>query len=358
MKLFAVILASLAFVMPVNAQSLEQIIGKRVIIGFPGSQISDASVQKAGAALSKGHIGGVILLGHNVKSPDQVKNLTSYFRQNSPHFTPFISIDQEGGVVQRLSKKRGFTDYPSAHWLSNNREATSARNVYENMAQFVRSYGFNVNFGPVLDLAIETRNQVIYKNRRSYGKDPSRVVQFSDAFIGAHHKYGVATSLKHFPGHGSSIGDTHKGFVDITKSWKSIELAPYDLLINLGYQDMVMIGHLYHSAFSDGQGIPTSLSAKTIRQKLRQELGFQGVVITDDMDMGAITNKWSRQHSIIRALQAGNDIILISNSGPYDPNLPANIIHWVKQAINEGQLSMQDLQNSYARIEALRARIR
>jgi beta-N-acetylhexosaminidase len=154
------------------------------------------------------------------------------------------------------------------------------------MAEELAQAGVNLNFGPVVDLNSYPGNPVIARRKRSFGADPKAVAALARAFITAHREANVVTAAKHFPGHGSSRSDSHKVLADISQSWRESELEPYRLLARDGLLDMVMVGHLYHPRFSDGEGVPASLSERAIRA-LRADgyIGFKGVVVSDDMEM-------------------------------------------------------------------------
>lgn len=185
--------------------------------------------------------------------------------------------------------------------------------MYDGLAKGVRDWGFNVNFAPVVDLAVNPNNQVIAKFGRAYGKTGDVVASYAAEVVAAHHAAGLLTALKHFPGHGSSTADSHEGFVDITKTWKPTELDPYRALIANGYQDFVMVGHLIDTEI-DPSGLPSSLSKQWIEDMLRGQLGFTGVVITDDLEMGAIRDHFNLKETVTKAVRAGVDVLLFSNT--------------------------------------------
>jgi beta-N-acetylhexosaminidase len=176
-------------------------------------------------------------------------------------------------------------------------------------------WGFSVNFAPVVDLDLNPDNQVIGKFGRSFGKSGANTVTvYAEQVIAAHHEAGVLTALKHYPGHGSSTADSHEGYVDITRTWSDIELEPYRQLIGSGYADFVMVGHLIDTEI-DASGVkPSSLSRVWINDTLRNSLGFKGVVITDDLEMGAIRDHYGLEETVVRAVNAGVDVLLFSNT--------------------------------------------
>ncbi len=289
-----------------------------------------------------------MLLRHNVSDRESLLSLSELFVRANPEV--INAIDQEGGLVQRLSTDVGFEKIPRAHWVANNLSAEEARELYFAAGQELREAGFNLNLAPSIDWH-DPNNPVIGKHGRSFGSHPEQVANYAGSFIAGMESAGVATTLKHFPGHGTSRGDSHNGFVDITSTWTIAELQPFQLLANKA--QVIMGGHLFHPNFSDGE-LPVTFSEKALRGVLRQKLGFAGVVITDDLDMGAIRNNFSLQEAVIFALQAGNDLLLMSNSLDYDPDLPDRVAGWVVEALERGTLSPATLASAYSRVMNLK----
>jgi beta-N-acetylhexosaminidase len=226
------------------------------------------------------------------------------------------------------------------------------------MAKGIAAQGFTVNFGPVADLNINPNNQVIAKFGRAYSADPETVTAYDRAFIEGHHKAGLATALKHFPGHGSSTADSHEGFVDITKTWSEDELEPYRELIGEGVVDMVMVGHLYHADYADDDGqTPSSLSARWIDGVLRTDLGFDGVVISDDLEMGAIRDHFTLEQTVVEGVKAGMDILLFSNTGYQRPGLSKEVLAILMEQAEKDPAFAKRIEQSYERIVALKRRL-
>lgn len=221
-------------------------------------------------------------------------------------------MDQEGGQVERLTKSVGFAEIASAADVAKSMSPQSAQALYENLAQRLASLGFNVNFGPVVDVNVNRSNPIIAKYGRSFSTDPNAVTEYGAAFVRGHKSAGVLTALKHFPGHGSSQADSHLGFADITDTWRDTEYVPFQKLISQNLAQMVMVGHLYHKSFADAANndYPASLSPVAIDGVLRKGLGFQGVVVSDDLEMGAITEHYGFKEAVLAAVRAGNDILL------------------------------------------------
>jgi beta-N-acetylhexosaminidase len=342
-----------------HAQSLDQMAGQMIIVGFAGNSPDDASVKAVAREIAAGTLGGIMYLKPNVKSLGAVKAMNAEFRAASPNLPPFITLDQEGGAVERLTSDVGFTEMPNAETIAANDTPTQAEAAYAKMATGIAALGFTVNFGPVADLNINPKNQIIAKYGRSFGKASSTVAAFDKAFVDAHHAAGLLTALKHFPGHGSSTADSHMGFVDISKSWRPVELDPYRTMFADGYDDFVMVGHLYHSGYGDEDGLklPASLSANWIDGVLRGQLKFAGVVISDDLEMGAIRKQFDLHDTIVRAVDAGVDVLLFSNTAAYSPDLADNVRAILVAEAQADPAFKAKIAASYARIVAMKGRI-
>ena len=336
---------------------LDQMIGQMIMVGFRGTGTKSAGVKAVGGQLRDGLIGGVMLLEHNITGRAQLRALTRFLKRSAAgRPPPLIAVDQEGGRVQRLRNRNGFASTRSAKSVAANYSADKARTViYAKMAGQLAENGINLNFGPVVDLDITgTRNPIIGRIRRSYGRDPDVVLSYAQSFIDAHRARQVVTAAKHFPGHGSSLTDSHKGFTDISRNWSESELIPYRQLARNDGVAMVMVGHLYHPTFSDGPGQPATLSSKAIRDWLRRRLGFKGVVITDDMEMGAIRKNFGFRDALVRAVAAGNDILLYANTVKSDPNLAVRIHAMIQRAVANGTIPQRRIEDAYRRIMAMK----
>lgn len=334
--------------------SLDAMIGQMLMIGFDGSEPDHQSVSIVHDQLTEGIVGGVFFLKRNIKSKAQIAKLTGYFLSAKSHLPPLISVDQEGGKVQRLNASNGFSTSPSAFDVARRHGASAAEKIYRRMADQLHDAGFNLNLGPVVDVNVNRDNPVIAKLDRSYGADPKRVARFARSFVKAHRAVGILTAIKHYPGHGNSTSDSHLGFVDITKTWRALELEPYRAMHRANAVDMVMVGHLYHPDFADGERTPATLSHKAITQRLRGDLGDDVVVITDDMEMGAIRDLYATDTAIIQAINAGNDILLFSQTKEPLRSFPVTFAAIVRQAIAAGKLSRERIEASYRRIARLK----
>ncbi len=345
-----------------TALPLEQKIGQMLMVGFYGTTASPNS--PICKDIKKYNIGSVILFDYNpadkskpknISSKAQVIKLTKQLQACSNDGKLLIAVDQEGGKVQRLkSKYPGFYGkFPKASDVARMDQA-QIYNTYKKMSKELKSSGINYDLAPVVDLDINKKNHVIHGLGRSFGKDPKTVAKYARQFIDAMHHYGVLTSLKHFPGHGSSVGDTHKGFVDVTNLWQKKELEPYRLLKDDA--DTVMVAHVFNRKIDPKY--PASLSYKTITGKLRHELGYKGVVITDDLQMGAISKKYTIKKTLELAIKAGNDILLIGNQlGVTRALSTKKIIGDIANMVDKGDIKHETIEDSYYRIQKLKQKL-
>jgi len=209
----------------------------------------------------------------------------------------------------------------------------------------------------VVDVDVNPANPIIGALGRSFSADPETVAQYGAAFLTAHRKEGVLTALKHFPGHGSSREDSHKGFVDITDTWTASELAPYRRLVAEGLVDMVMPGHVYLEQMSDPGGmLPSSLS-RIAMAILRTDIGFTGVIISDDMEMQAIEADYTLEEAAVTAIRAGTNILIYSNYAHRRPDLPGELVAFLARRAGEDPELRRLIEDSHRRIMALKAGI-
>jgi beta-N-acetylhexosaminidase len=344
-----------------GAGNLDSMIGQMIMVGFAGANERDPGVMAVRDQLAKGVIGGVVLYPENIGSQTELRALTAFLGNAKSSPVPFIAVDQEGGLVQRLTHRDGYTYFPSARSVGRNpsfASPESAIRLYKTMADELAEAGFNLNFGPVVDLNLNPDNPVIGGRERSFGADPNAVTALARAFILAHREAGIVTVVKHFPGHGSSHTDSHKALADVSETWREVELEPYRQLAHDGLLDGVMIGHLYHPRFSDGARLPASLSGRAIHA-LRAEgyIGFQGVVFSDDMEMGAVRDDYSIEERVLKAVNAGTDLIVFSNVKSRDPELGVQIHAIIADAVRDGRISRLRIEQAYGRIMLLKRRL-
>jgi beta-N-acetylhexosaminidase len=297
----------------------------------------------------------VVLFGRNVESPAQVQALTATLRGYSP-IPLLVAIDQEGGWVARLQRDFGIGSNYSAQFLGARNELELTRSQGESTAQHLAELGINLNLAPVVDLNTNPVNPIIGRYERSYSADPAIVTAHARTVIEAHRPYNVFCTLKHFPGHGSSRGDTHYGFVDVTDTWSVTELSPYAALIGAQSCDVIMSAHIFNATL-DPQ-YPATLSTNIITGILREKLGYNGVVISDDMQMGAITSQYNLETAVRLAITAGIDIIAFSNTIPFSRAANAKRLHeTITGLVETGVISPERIDQSYQRIMGLKRRL-
>ena len=353
---FTLALAALLTVAaPASAQTLEQMAGQMIVVGFSGNSASDKSVMVLRDEIAEGVLGGVMYLKPNVASLGAVKAMNAAFRDAMPDLPPLLTLDQEGGAVERLTEAVGFTEIPSAERIAAANSPDGAGKIYGEMASEIAELGFTVNFGPVVDLNLNPDNQIIAKYGRAFGKSADVVIPYAKAFVEAHRRAGVLTALKHFPGHGSSTADSHEGFVDITASWQQSELEPYDKMIADGLADIVMVGHLIHTDYSE---LPSSLSGEWVTGVLRDRLGYEGVVISDDLEMGAIRDHFSLEETVTLAVRAGIDVLLFSNTAKPRASLAGEIRAILVAEAEKDPAFRARIEESFNRIVDLKRRLR
>jgi beta-N-acetylhexosaminidase len=336
---------------PVEADGIDlrRMIGQMLVVGFPGAAVSEAWPARAIRWVEEGKIGGVLLLGHNVISPGQLKMLTSRLSEAGASIRPLIAVDQEGGAVQRLTREKGFRGLASAGEIARTADPIAALTIYARQADELAANGINVNLGPVVDLAVGTWNPVIGGLDRTYGALPDAILPYANAFIDAHRQKGVLIAAKHFPGHGSSAQDPHLTSVNVSNRWTSVELRPFMRLAKSDRTSMIMVGHLILDGFSDGKR-PTSLSHQAVTERLRKGLGFEGLIVTDDLEMGAISDEFSLEEAFVLAVAAGNDVVVYANKRNPDPDLADKAIDAIVRAVSGGRIPRSQIEQSYRRI--------
>ncbi|MBR1618187.1 hypothetical protein IJ670_08570 [bacterium] len=326
------------------ADDLDLKISQMIIVGFSGNSPNSFGFKRILKKVKNGEISGVILFDRNIKSYENLSKMISLLKENSK-IPLFIAIDNEGGIIQRYR----FKQYSTAKKTAQN-GLEFAKNQYSEMAKFDSTLGINLNFAPVVDVEIN-KNSIVAKKERSFSEDKDVVIEYSKIFINEQDKYNIVTSLKHFPGHGSPMGDTHLGFVDITNTFDEVELSPYYELKNIA--PSVMVSHLFNSNFDDKY--PASLSKKTVDELLRKKIGFDKVVFSDDFDMKAIRDNYSLEDIITLSINSGVDILIFSNNLTYkDFNISSKIHKIVKKQIKNGKIKPETIDESYKRIMALK----
>ncbi|SDB53590.1 beta-N-acetylhexosaminidase [Desulfonatronum thiosulfatophilum] len=338
---------------------LETKIGQMLLVGFRGLEVDDASpiVQD----IQSGRIGGVILFDHdkalnsperNIASPEQLKRLVANLQAMDPDMPLFVVIDQEGGRASRLQEEFGFSPTDSQQWLGNrNDPALTARQTAQTLAEL----GINVNLAPVVDVNVNPDSPVIGRLERSFSADPKVVAEHALEVLVMHQLEGVFCALKHFPGLGSSTADKHLGFIDVTETWSNVELEPYRKILGSYGADMVMAAHVFNAALDPDW--PATLSISTIQGLLRDQMGYSGVVVADDMQMQAITDNYPLEIVLERTILAGTDIIMFGNNLTYDGHIAEQALDIIVKLVREGRVPESRINESYNRIMHLKNRL-
>jgi beta-N-acetylhexosaminidase len=354
LPLFFLTLASLT-VQSQAVDSLDIKIGQMLLIGFPGPKVDPLVLEE----VRKGKVGSLIIFEKNIPPTNSfvaLKKITWTYQQAAP-IPLFISIDQEGGRVNRLKDKYGFPRSITARAMGTAKSLDSVRFYSEATASTLAGLGININFAPVVDLATNPDNPIIAKYGRAFSANEDSVSLMAKEFIKGHRKYNVLTSLKHFPGHGSSRDDTHLGIADVTNTWEERELEPYRSLIDSGYVDAVMTSHIVNRNL-DAKGNPGTLSAEILGGILRKNLHFNGVVFTDDMQMHAITKHYGLEDAIRLAINAGVDIMTFSNNISGSDQRTVDKVHAViRGMVKTGVITEARIDESFDRIMGLKRQL-
>ncbi|SDP66726.1 glycoside hydrolase family 3 protein [Selenomonas ruminantium] len=323
----------------VAAMSTTEKVGQLLMFGVQGAEITD----DAKYVLHQFHYGGVILFDRNLQSADQTKKLVDDLQKNADEKLPlFVAIDEEGGKVVRGSSF--ITPPPSQEDIGRKGEPALARAQAVEIAAKLKDIGVNVNFAPVADVGSG--------NGRSYSDDPQETGKFVKAALEGYKEGNVICALKHFPGIGRGKVDSHTEISDIEASEKelrSVDLLPFrDVIDSIdkgrNFDYMVMVGHLKYPAFDANH--PASMSPKIITGLLREELGYQGLVITDDLEMGAIANHQDFRQAGAAAIMAGADIVLVCHEYEHAEQAYMGIY----DAVKAGTISEARLDESVRRV--------
>jgi beta-N-acetylhexosaminidase len=345
--------------------SLRYQIGQMLLLGFDGYHLEQGSM--IANAIVEDAIGGVILfdyhlplqqLGKNIENPEQVtqlnhalQNLNTQARRddNHPLLPLIISVDYEGGRVNRLKEHYGFPATISAAQAGkmSKTEVYAAANT---MGKTLAELGFNLDFAPVTDVNINPENPILGQLDRCFSSDPQLVSDYAKLYTQAFAQHHIQSVYKHFPGHGSSTTDSHLGFVDVTDTWQEEELLPYQALNHDAQAcQMIMTAHIINRKL-DPSGLPATLSYPILTTLLREKLNFQGIIITDDMQMKAIADHYNMETAITLAINAGADMLIFGNQLASNPQQSKPLIDFIESQVHAGKISADTIRNAYARI--------
>ena len=343
---------------PERFGALNPRLGELLLVGFHGTALEDnAALERL---VCETRVAGVILFARNIVNAEQTARLTRELSARARECTGhalLVAVDAEGGRVMRLGPDAGWTETPSHQDLGQAGDLAQTELEARRIGGMLRAAGINWNLAPVVDVGYNPANPVIVGVGRSFGATPTLVAAQARAYITGMHAAGVLTALKHFPGHGSSADDSHAGFVDVTDTARpDVELVPYRLLLAEGVVDAVMTAHVYNRHLD--AWVPATLSRPTIDGMLRHKLGWRGVVVSDDMRMGAIEQHYGAGDAAVRALRAGVDLILIADDRlPGDRSASAETLKAIRRAVRRGRLPAGRVDEALARVAALRSRL-
>lgn len=336
--------------MEVSDEMIDQLrkqVGKLFVVGFDGLTINE----QVKSLIHEYHVGGIILFARNLANPEQIRQLTSDLQaeaQAAGYEQPLlIAIDQENGSVKRVPRQ--YMEYPGAMAIGATEQPSRAFDVAKATGEDLLTLGINWNLAPVLDVNNNPDNPVI--NVRSFGEDPTKVAAFATAAIQGYQASGIVHSVKHFPGHGDTSVDSHLALPHVPHGRErlfEVELKPFIEAIHHNV-DSIMTTHIVFDALEiDGQ-TPATLSSAVMTDLLREELGYQGVVVSDCLEMRAISTTFGVSVAAVRALQAGVDMLIVSHT--YEEQIQA--LEQVYQAAEAGQITTERLTTAQSRIQDL-----
>jgi len=330
--------------MPQTDEQTRRLIGRLLMVGVRGSAPDEPALEADLAACEEAHCRGVILFDRdlptgderNIRNPRQTITLTRELRRRLGGDDLLLAVDQEGGAAQRLAPERGFLGAPSAREFAQLPPDEQERAAREQARQLV-PLGVNCNFAPCVDLALNPNSEIIAARGRAYSHDPTVVIACARRVLAAHRRAGVLACMKHFPGHGSAGADTHEALVDISLDARpDLELAPYRWLRR--EVPMVMTGHLLDRYIDPD--LPASLSPTHTGELLRRRIGFEGVIVTDSLDMRAVADRWSLEEACVMAINAGADLLLDGANAPGEArDCPApRMAKAIERALHDGSI--------------------
>ncbi len=341
-------------------------IGQMLLVGFRGLTPGEAAPTVRD--IGEHGLGGILLFDRDQPSGGGTRNVTSIAQVRSlvaglqdaaraaGHQLPLlVAMDQEGGLVARLSPEHDAFAAPSAAELGARDDPAYTRRVARRIGRDLVAAGVNLDPAPVVDLDRNPDNPIIGALGRSFSADPEVVVREAAAFIQGLHAEGVTAAIKHFPGHGSSTGDTHLGVVNATATWDAVELEPFAELVQAGLPDAVLTAHVYNASLDPDY--PATLSRRTIAGILRRQVGWDGAVISDDLQMGAIRAEYGHADAVRLAIEAGVDILTIANQQVFEADVVARTVDIVAGLVEDGRIGEDRIRESWRRIARLKGTV-
>ncbi len=335
-----------------------------LMVGFKGDSVTaDCDAARYVRDLKVGAIvlfdidmtGDATIGSRNITSKERLTRMTAQL-QAWADYPLLIATDQEGGKVARLKPQYGFMPTVTAEYLGTVDNEDTTRYYASRLSREMQEAGVNVNLAPVVDV-LNHDCAAVGHFLRCFSTDPQVIARHAGWFIDENRNHGVLCTLKHFPGHGNAIDDSHYGFVDVTNAWTPQELEPFRLLIDAGQADLIMTAHLFNRNIDDEY--PATLSAKTINGLLRGEMGYDGVVVTDDLYMQAIRNNYSIPTALELAINAGADLICAGNniSTGFEADRPFLLVDMIVNSVKEGRIPWQRMVQSHERLQRLQEKL-
>jgi beta-N-acetylhexosaminidase len=331
-----------------NNVPLKQMIAQMIIIAQRGEDSSRKWHRRVFRLLRDGRLGGAKLTAQGL-DPVQLKAFTSSLR-SSGVLPPFVGVDHE-----TLSTAAGPYGLPCARDVGK-LDQLSAYRLYRRHASQLAELGVNLSFGPALELDLSSSGSKDRALPRSYGHDPQQVIAYARQFIDAYDQTAILAGAKYFPGRASSGESSFGSKIDTARSWQESELEPFRDLASDGFVQMIVVGHLIHPRFSDGNR-PASLSQRALSDVLRGELGFDGLIVSDDLRHRAIASRYTVEEAATLAVAAGADLVLVSAGSRRPATIVDRVVLAVTEGVADGRIRRQAIEQAYARISKVKKQI-
>lgn len=321
-----------------KSMTLEEKLGQLLVVGYPSSEGAEKVIRDY-------KVGGIVLFSRNFETFDQLYQITKQLKEyNGENPLPlWVALDEEGGTVSRLPS--GKTPVPSAREIGSHEDLQFTKATGIVIGEEMAAAGANLDFAPVVDVVDNSKNEFMLK--RSYGSSPEMVSAHGTAFLDGLREAGIQGCAKHFPGHGGTVVDSHKGMPVITESledWQQKDAIPFQAMVDAEV-DMIMVGHLAYPRI-DPSGVPASMSAVFLQEQLRERMGYKGLIITDDIEMQGYPQGGERREAVITSFLAGVDLFAIGHT----PEIQMDVLEALKEGVNNGRITHERIDASILRI--------
>jgi beta-N-acetylhexosaminidase len=336
-------------------------IGQMVMVGFRG--ITAIESQPTIRNIAAGNIGAVVVYDvdaetggpRNIQSREQLRDLTAALKAAN-EIPVLVAVDAEGGFYHRLKEKYGFAPATPAAEMGERNDLDFTHDAAARIASELADVGIDMNLAPVVDL-LNPANLTVSARRRSFSSDPAAVAAHAREFVLAHHEHGIVTAAKHFPGMGGVLRPYSPGLGELIEAWSDKELEPYQALINEGLLDAVLTTRVTHAELDADH--PGCLSSVIVEGLLRKKMGFDGVVISDALEMLAIWDVYGFERGTILAVNAGADILLYCNESgivPYSDDRAPDAVQVILDAVGRGEIAESRINDACRRVLTLKSR--